>query len=363
MSDRLAIQRELSVQEYERILQEIVDAGCLWLLFTGGEIFARRDFLDIYRIARFKGLLVTLFTNGTMITPAIADSLAAEPPFCIEITLYGRTKDTYEKLTGVPGSYDRCLRGIHLLKERKLPLKLKTVAVSINKHEIGAMKEFVEDELGLEFKFDAMINPRIDCSQSPIAVRLKPHEVVQLDLDDPRRTSEWNAFQQKFGGVASQPDHGLYHCGGGMNSFAIDPYGLMSICVLSQKDKYDLRQGSFAEGWTKFLHNVRVNKKISMLTKCFRCGIKAMCGMCPANGELESGHPEKPVDFLCHTAHLRARVFGMEIPEHGCCEYCAGGSRVQELEFSLAQVSIPVSHSQNSPESGSVCSTSCACGS
>jgi radical SAM protein with 4Fe4S-binding SPASM domain len=340
MSDRAARDRELSVAEYQRILTEIADAGCLWLLFTGGEIFARNDFLQIYRYARSKGLLITLFTNGTLITPAIADELAANRPFAIEITLYGRSKETYEKLTRVPGSYDRCLRGIQLLMERKLPLKLKTVAVSINKHEIGAMKQFVEEELGLEFKFDAMINPRIDCSQSPLAVRLKPHEIVQLDLDDPRRAAEWNTFHEKFGGPVSAPSNQLYHCGGGINSFAIDPYGLMSICVLSQIDKFDLRTGSFAEGWERFLYGIRVQKKLSMETKCIRCGIKAMCGMCPANGELENGHPEKPVDFLCHTAHLRARVFGMEIPEHGDCEYCDGGSKGADLQSSLTQIKI-----------------------
>ena len=71
-------------------------------MFTGGEIFARRDFLDIYTYAKRKGFLITLFTNGTLITPRIADYLAAWRPFAIEITLYGRTKDTYERLTGIP---------------------------------------------------------------------------------------------------------------------------------------------------------------------------------------------------------------------------------------------------------------------
>ncbi|NIO49814.1 MAG: hypothetical protein GTN73_10330 [Candidatus Aminicenantes bacterium] len=78
--------------------------------------------------------------------------------------------------------------------ERGLPLKLKTMALTINKHEIWQMKRFVEEELGLEFKFDAMINPRIDCSQSPLNARLTPEEVVALDLLDPKRVTEWRKF-------------------------------------------------------------------------------------------------------------------------------------------------------------------------
>ena len=191
MGDREARSGELSYEEHCRIVDEITEAGCFWLLYTGGEIFARKDFLDIYTYAKQKGLLITLFTNGTLITPEIADYLVEWRPFSIEITLYGRTRETYEKLTGIPGSYDRCMRGIQLLMERNLPLELKTVAVSITKHEIWEMKRWVEEDLGLKFKFDAMINPRIDCSHSPLATRLKPAEVVALDLKDPKRKAEW----------------------------------------------------------------------------------------------------------------------------------------------------------------------------
>jgi radical SAM protein with 4Fe4S-binding SPASM domain len=333
---------ELTLEEHQRIVDEIAEAGCLWLLYTGGEIFARADFLDIYRHARRRGLLVTLFTNGTLLTERLADDLAASRPFSIEITLYGRTRESYERLTGVPGSYDRCRRGIDLLLERKLPLKLKTVVVSLNRHEVFDMKRFAEEELGVEFRFDAMVNPRIDCSLSPLAVRLRPEEVVALDLHDPRRVDAWKGFCDHFTGPVHTGSNAgrLYHCGGGVNSFAIDPRGRLSICTLSHADGYDLRGGSFREGWEGFLRAVRA-KPLTRPTKCTTCAIKGMCGMCPANGELESGDPETPVDFLCHVAHLRARVLHVPISPHGECEYCPGGSRHAELERSLAAVNGP----------------------
>ena len=336
MADRQARFGELSFDEHCRLLDEITEAGCLWLLYTGGEILARKDFLEIYTYAKQRGLLITLFTNGTLITSRVADHLAEWRPFAIEITLYGRTKATYERLTGVPGSYEQCLRGIHLLKERGLPLKLKTVAVTINRHEVWDMKRFAEEELGLEFKFDAMMNPRIDCSQSPLSVRLRPEEVVELDLMDPKRVAEWKRFAKQFNGPVRTPEQSdqVYHCGGGVSSFAIDPYGKMSICVLSHFDTYDLREGSFREGWERFLHEVR-QKKITSWTRCVQCQIKAMCGMCPANGELEHGDPEKPVDFLCHVAHLRAHALDLDVPSHGSCEYCEGGTRYEHLIKSL----------------------------
>ena len=332
MGDKEARRSELTYEEHCRLADEIAEAGCLWLLYTGGEIFARKDFLDIYTYAKQKGLITSLFTNGTLITPKIADYLAEWRPFAIEITLYGRTKETYERLTGIPGSYDRCMRGIRLLMERGLPLALKTVGVTINKHEIWDMKRFAEEELGLAFKFDSLINPRIDCSQSPLAVRLTPEDIVELDLQDPVRAGEWKQFYENFNRPILPPQRSeeVYHCGGGLSSFAIDPQGQMSICVLSHMDTYNWRTGSFREGWEQFLYKVR-QKKATRVTKCEACRIKTMCNMCPAIGELEHGDPEDPVDYFCHVTHLRAHAMDLLVPPHGDCAYCEGGTRYDEV--------------------------------
>lgn len=322
MGDREARIEELTYEEHCRILDEMSEAGCLWLLYTGGEIFVRRDFLDIYTYAKKKGLLITLFTNGTLITSEIADYLEKWRPFSIEVTIYGRTKETYERVTGVAGSYERCLRAIHLLVERRLPLKLKTMVFSVNRHELGDMKQFAK-ELGVDFRFDAMLNPRIDCSQGPLVVRLQPREIVQLDLDDGERVSEWQKFATRFCGLPNTPEESeeIYSCGGGVTGFAIGPEGKMSVCVLSRFATYDLRRGSFREGWDHLTREVR-RTKITRTTKCTDCGIKALCGMCPANAELESGDPEAPVDFLCRVAHLRAGAMGIPVRAHGECQYC-----------------------------------------
>ncbi len=338
MGDLAARKRELSKEEYVHVLDELAELGVLWLLFTGGEIFARKDFLEIYTYAKQKGFLITLFTNGTLINEKIADYLHEYPPFAIEITLYGRTRETYEALTDMPGSYDRCIRGIRLLMERGLPLKLKTVGTSINKHEVISMKQFAEEEIGVEFKFDSLINPRIDCSRAPLGVRLSPEEVVSLDLHWPGIAAEHRKNLEQ--GLLSTPSSvsTVYSCGGGVKAFAIDPYGHMSICVISHQDTYDIRTGSVHEGWEHFLLDVRRRKR-KQISKCTDCQIKSVCGMCPANGELENGDAESPVEFLCEVAHLRAMALGFEIPEHGDCEFCRNAERREALAESARRIS------------------------
>jgi radical SAM protein with 4Fe4S-binding SPASM domain len=339
MGDMEAKQRELSKEEHFRMLDELVEMGCFWLLYTGGEIFARKDFLEIYTYAKKKGFLITLFTNGTIINEQIADYLAEWPPFAIEITLYGRTRETYEALTAVPGSYDRCLRGIRLLKERGLPLKLKTVATSINKHEVVAMRQFAEEELGVEFNADGLVNPRIDCSQSPLAVRLTPEEVVALDMSAPKDMSEYRRLAKRD--LENSPNLStidtVYSCGGGMGSFAINAYGEMSICTISQQETFSVRHAGLTNLWEGSLQQLRARKR-TRVTKCIQCRIQSMCGMCPANGELENGDRESPVEFLCHVAHLRAVTVGVDVPMHGDCDFCVGGSRHEEVQKSARRI-------------------------
>jgi radical SAM protein with 4Fe4S-binding SPASM domain len=347
MADREAATRELTLQDYRKLLDELAAMGTFWLLFSGGEPFARKDFLDIYTYAKQKGFLITIFTNGTVITPAIADHLAQYPPFAIEITLYGRSQQIYEEMTQQPGSYERCLRGIDLLLERNLPLKLKSVPTSINKHEVFEMQKFAE-KLGVEFKFDSLINPRIDCSQSPLGVRLTSAEVVAFDYVDPARKAEYRRLLDidLTAGPPTASDD-LYFCGGGLRSCSIDPYGQMSICVISKRIDYNVRTGGFAQGWNMFLQESRAKKR-TRPSKCTACQIRSLCGMCPANGELEHDDPESPVEFLCQVAHLRAMALGEEVPVHGDCDSCRGGkgyaelqNAVSELPGTMEQLSVP----------------------
>ncbi len=331
MGDQNARAQELSFAEHVKLLDELAELGTLWILYTGGEVFARKDFLDIYTEAKKRGFLVTIFTNGTLITPRIADHLVEYPPFSIEITLYGATRETYEELTQVPGSYDRCMKGIRLLLDRGLPLKLKTVPTTINFHEVYEMKRMAEEDFGVEFKFDPLVNPRVDCSQSPLAVRLTPKQVVALDFHDATRKSEYHKLASAELAAPRRPlNTQRYTCGGGQNGCAIDPAGRMSICVLSGQDGHNLRENSFREGWLGRMSEIRATKR-SRQTICDNCRIQSLCSMCAANGELENGDPESPVEFLCEVAHLRAFTLGLDVPAHGDCMFCNDGSRESSL--------------------------------
>jgi radical SAM protein with 4Fe4S-binding SPASM domain len=294
-------QNELSGEEIFSIFDQIAEKGCLFLTLSGGEPFCRDDFRSIYRYALQKGLLITIFTNGTLIDREMADFLADYPPYFIDITILGATEETYERVSGVKGSYLRCREAIELLEDRSIPFGLKSVINTINHAEIREMKKFAEG-IGKQFRFDTLICPSLNGSQNATNYRLSPREIIQLDYQDPERWQEWLSFDcRQWGPVQSDR---LYKCGGGLYSFHISSSGQLGLCVLDTNFRYDLIKGSFQEGWEEFIPSVRekINQKPN---KCSSCEIRALCSICPAWATLETGSPEKAVKFLCLIAHFR----------------------------------------------------------
>lgn len=305
-NDQEEMKKEMDTQTVMEIIDSIADNGCLWLLITGGEPLLRRDFREIWIHAKKRGMLLTLFTNGTLIDDDMADFLSAWWPFSVEITLYGATEQTYEAITRVRGSYKRCMNGIERLVKRSIPLKLKTMAMRENFKEIAIMKEIAKEK-AISFRFDPLINSRLDKNRTPLSQRLSPDEVVSLDFVDEERNQAWMEF---CGQIPSQrASDSLYDCGAGANSFHIDPYGNLMICMMARKEKYNLRVGSFEEGWYNFIKEIK-DRKVSQNNRCRDCRIQYICGNCPGWSQIEMDDDERSVDYLCEVAHKRAEAFG-----------------------------------------------------
>jgi radical SAM protein with 4Fe4S-binding SPASM domain len=296
---------EMSTDEIRRILDEIADEGCLWLLLTGGEILTRRDFPEIYLHAKRCGFLITLFSNGTLLDRRIADLLAEYRPFGIEFTLYGLSDETYLETTGFPGRFTRVRSAIDLLLERKLPLTLKAVAMSPLADEIASMRAFA-DSLGVPFRYDAIIHGRLDGSMAPTQARSAPHVVVGYDARDPKRLEEWLRFYRDFVRTSSASPY-LMSCGAGVNAFHIDPKGTLLSCEALPLNRYDLRSGSFHEGWYGIVGDIR-KRLASPENVCTSCELKSMCDRCPATATLETGSPDGWIPYYCEVTHRRAAL-------------------------------------------------------
>lgn len=301
-ASREAGAREMRLGQIEGVLDQITDAGCLFMLLTGGEPLLRPDFAEIYLHARRKGMLVTIFTNGTLLTPRIADLLADHRPQMVEISLYGRTEETYERVTQVPGSFARCMAGIKQLQERQVPLSLKAVLLRANCHEIEAMRAFAR-ECGVTFRTDGLIWPRLDGGWQPLEQRLSPGEIVAMEHLDIADERERMAIQATLDAPPLRRGP-VYNCGAGQRGFHIDSTGHLSMCLMSRRPGYDLLQGSFREGWDSFLE-ARRHMQRTLATRCESCRAGTLCQQCTAWSQASHGDDETPDDFVCRVGQLR----------------------------------------------------------
>ena len=234
----------------------------------------RSSFELIYKKAVTKGLLVTVFTNGTLINERILSLFEDLPPQYVEISLYGATTQTYESITGIKGSFDQCLRGIQKLFDRNIRFKLKTMMLTQNCQEWDEIKN-IADSFGVKFRMDPVVFACLDGNKSPLDCRVDPAEAVKADFSDPDRARLWKEYFLK----TRKPSSGkklLFNCGAGLTNFHIDPSGTLLPCPMLSKPSFDLLNGDFLDGWQNEINKLR-SIKAPADHKCNTCSKRGIC--------------------------------------------------------------------------------------
>lgn len=129
--------QELSLEEFQDIVDQIADLGQPEIILTGGEPMVSPVTLPLAHYIKKKHLTVKLLTNATLIDEANADAIA-ETFDLVKISLDGSSKERHDFYRGA-GAYDRTLRAIGLLEERNVNLLLAMVVTQQNADDVEAM--------------------------------------------------------------------------------------------------------------------------------------------------------------------------------------------------------------------------------
>ena len=78
------------------------------------------------------------------------------------MTVYGVTKETYERVTRTPGSFEAFLKGLDRLLASGVSVRLKAMALRSNKHEIAAIGDFCRARTKDYYRFDPHLHFRFD---------------------------------------------------------------------------------------------------------------------------------------------------------------------------------------------------------
>jgi radical SAM protein with 4Fe4S-binding SPASM domain len=323
--DRTAQARELSVAEIDAIAGQAVELGALWCLITGGEPLLRPDFHEIYRLLKKKGLLISLFTNACLVTDEHVRLLQAYPPRDVEVTVYGVTAQTYERVTRKPGSYAAFRRGLERLMAGGIKVRLKAMALRSNLDELPAIAEFCREHTKDTYRFDALLHQRLDRdlrrNAEILAERLTAAQIVEVEQADPERSLQLQEHCREL--VVTSEDLGasdlIFKCGAGNHSFSVSWDGYFRLCasLVEPGSIYDLRQGELREAWHSFVPEVRARRSTrpEFLSGCGSCELVNLCQWCPAVAELEVGELDGRAEAFCEAARARAAAF---IPGPAC---------------------------------------------
>lgn len=309
---------EMTPKEICRIADQAVSLGAVWCLITGGEPLLRPDFEEIYLMLKFKGLLTSVFTNATLINENHIKLFKNYPPRDIEVTVYGATKDTYEKVTRQPGSYKKFIDGLNLLIQNNVKFRLKAMALRDNLHELDLISKFCRKHTADFYRFDPVLHLRFDRNadrnEEIREERLTPEEVVTLEKKDIERYSalQLNCDNLINSAFAKNIGNYLFRCGSGINSFNVSFDGKYRLCssLWAPGTTFDLRQGTLEDARSNLMPKVRdlrSNKK-EYLESCNNCEITNLCLWCPAHAYLETGEMDGATPYFCAVAHARAAM-------------------------------------------------------
>jgi MoaA/NifB/PqqE/SkfB family radical SAM enzyme len=308
--DKTAVDTELSAHEWIETGRQARDAGLFFLTLTGGEVFLRNDFFQIYRAFSEMGFRLTIYTNGSLITREKARLLGKMPPAKVSITLYGASPETYGRVTGHSEGFEKTMRGIEALKAENINVNLRTTVVKDNYKEFYELNNLAEN-YGCRLGIVNYISPaRTGCGNTPLDNRLSPElcaayereaELYNLKLDN-EITQDAEKLNKKMLPEKLDADESPFRCQAGKCGYWVNWKGYITPCGLMDNPCEKISTSGFAAAWEKLK---RECLKVPVCKECMGCDMRDYCMSCPARLMTETGAFDKPAPYLCSTARNR----------------------------------------------------------
>lgn len=141
-----ADKKELTTDEWKKVIDKCKEAYIPQLTFTGGEPTRRDDLVEL--IDYSKWFITRLNTNGVLLTEELCQKLYDASLDSVQVTFYSANKEEHNKLVGAD-NFDKTVQGIKNAINAGLPISINTPICSLNKN----YKETLEflNSLGVKY--------------------------------------------------------------------------------------------------------------------------------------------------------------------------------------------------------------------
>ena len=282
--DQVTERSILTSKDWIELMQQSIDAGMLVSSLSGGECLTYPWFDEVYMYLKSKGMMITVLTNGVLLNNKRIEFFKKNLPNIIQVSLYGYSEETYEKVTG-NRVFDTVVNNIIKAKEAGLPIRL---SITPNRYISGDIKKVIKLAFDLDLPYTinlGLMTPRSDTGR-----QLNDHDI---SLDDYIEVFKYNrALNNEV--VKSQKivpfvktlkqefsESGL-KCGAGRSVFSINWDGTMSPCSQMNSILTHPREVGFLNAWND------INQKASKYPRfkqCDECVYSKACNFCAAENE------------------------------------------------------------------------------
>jgi radical SAM protein with 4Fe4S-binding SPASM domain len=308
------LENELTTAEVEDVLRQLAEMKCLFLALTGGEILLRTDILQILKTARQLGFALHLFTNGTLMTPGLADEVAKAEPLSVDMSLYSMTPGIHDAITTMRGSHEKTVKAISLCRERSLNVSVKTMLMKHNVSEYRAIREFVE-RIGAKLVVDFALAPADDGSRPMEKHGLSEDEIYEFIRENAEKTQD----QPKPLNLSDPL------CGAGSNVICIGPGGDVFPCLAVRQSAGNVRRGTLRGIWDSSSLDKLRGMRYCSLNECRECELISYCSRCSGVAFAECGNILGRSDSACVVARATKRAMNGLAHESGTVRHVQGG--------------------------------------
>jgi len=325
-------ENELPFTRIKKILKELASMGSMYLIFTGGEVFLRRDTLDIISYAaRQLGFDVRVFTNGVLIDESLAPEIRRAGVSAVELSLYGPPK-IHDAITGMRFSFEKTTRAIEILQKEGIRVIVKTPFMKINFPSRRWIEKFTTKR-GILWQIDPMVSYSEDGNRKNESLRLGARQLITLHKEYARLIYSRQQQQEKETRCETDPGYAdpdysgekLIYCGAGRSFAAISPDGTLYPCLQLRIPLGNLKKDNFRTLWhppetasSDGNNDKKLPMDIHFLRKallpadsaCSDCRHLNYCPRCPGVALVEEGDIfASPRTSSCLLAIARSKIF------------------------------------------------------
>lgn len=299
--------QELTTEQVKCILDELSRLGVFWISLSGGEPLLRDDILEIVSYCVTTEFSTSITTNGTLLTPELADQLRKTGLERVQISIDSIDPHPHETMRG-KGTHQQTLKGLTYLKEAGFTfIGVSCVPTKVNLKDIPHLIDWAhEKKLPLVRILRYMPAGRgkevrdIALNQNEVQWLLQAVRKKQDELKGKLIIRITDAFRAV---MAEKP---LYTCNAAKTWCAIDSQGFVLPCTLminpeslAVLNPQNVLESGLQQIWLNSPLFTDQRTPASLEGKCMQCQEVTSCqGGCRAYAFAETGNIHAP-DPIC----------------------------------------------------------------